>query len=954
MIPLRVCLEGFLSYRDRQELRFDGASLYILAGPNGAGKSTIFDAISYALYGEARGTNQERHQVHLINLLSDRMLVEFDFELDGVPYRVRRTQTLRRNRKGRDRDERKASPTVQAYRLRAGPGQNLSEWTEQIIPDTDSTRGLARWLQGAFGIEYEAFTASVMLIQGDSEKLLHAKPSERYEILAELIDLRRFRELHDRVDMRRKELGKERDVLERNLGQMEEVAQEQIARARAEVEASEASCAQAEAQVLELATLKGRAEQWEGLTRQREELAAQARKGAEVLARKEEILAGNERWTQLKEVLGLLQQAVMQQERRRRDEQQIESLSNEIAAGERRLAERARACDECKAKVMAAGAAVATLVQEEGRAQRAFDEQRRLLPWLRELEQRRAALRAALSTRDQVAARRDELMAAEEQLGVEAQEAQEACAQARLQERSLADEKKAAEVRHEQAAARLQRFAGVSQVPVCDHCGQAISGAYAERHRRELVEEVAQAERRRDEARAAHEQAAAERRQREAQEEEAQGKLQRVGQDRVRCEAEHGGLLQKVAALQKDSIAAVAHLGEAHSRLLRPVPDDGEAAALGAARHEAEGKMQRQGKNLQEIEARREERLEEQQRLSHALEEQQAELERERRDQTAMETRRAAARSALQDEEQALASIVAALPARWQGEAARLDEPALLQLQGEEQALRRYREEYAELQRAEQGSLDEQIRSHDRQVAALPAEARRPVKEIENALEECRRMQAERKVELGSQQRRRDDLLRLWDERCRLEAERDRVADDHELHRLVADELGPARLQRHLMQEAERGIVDQANEMLHILSRGNLRLSLNHDEEDGTGSRKALDLLVFNEETSDRPTPISLVSGSQRFRIAISLALAIGRYLAREARPVQSVIIDEGFGCLDDRGRDDMVQVLKALTAHLQRIILVSHQREFIDSFSHGYRVELRDRSSVVLPLEGG
>src|SRR5207302_298912 len=129
------------------------------------------------------------------------------------------------------------------------------------------------------------------------------------------------------------------------------------------------------------------------------------------------------------------------------------------------------------------------------------------------------------------------------------------------------------------------------------------------------------------------------------------------------------------------------------------------------------------------------------------------------------------------------------------------------------------------------------------------------------------------------------------------------------------------------------------------LSRGNLRLKLNHDEEDGTGSRKALDLLVFNEETSERSTPISLVSGSQRFRIAISLALAIGRYMAREARRVQSVIIDEGFGCLDDRSRDDMVQVLKALKAHLRRIILVSHQREFIDSFSHGYRISLVEQS---------
>ena len=86
--------------------------------------------------------------------------------------------------------------------------------------------------------------------------------------------------------------------------------------------------------------------------------------------------------------------------------------------------------------------------------------------------------------------------------------------------------------------------------------------------------------------------------------------------------------------------------------------------------------------------------------------------------------------------------------------------------------------------------------------------------------------------------------------------------------------------------------------------------------------------------------------------VTLSLALAIGRYLAQGARRLESVIIDEGFGCLDERGRDDMVNVLKELKAHLRRIILVSHQREFIDSFSHGYRISLHDQASVVQPLE--
>jgi DNA repair exonuclease SbcCD ATPase subunit len=55
------------------------------------------------------------------------------------------------------------------------------------------------------------------------------------------------------------------------------------------------------------------------------------------------------------------------------------------------------------------------------------------------------------------------------------------------------------------------------------------------------------------------------------------------------------------------------------------------------------------------------------------------------------------------------------------------------------------------------------------------------------------------------------------------------------------------------------------------------------------------------------------------------------------------VIIDEGFGCLDTTNRNMMVQELNNLRGHLQRILLVSHQDEFVSAFPDGYRCELID-----------
>ncbi|MDG6898581.1 MAG: hypothetical protein JRN24_02475, partial [Nitrososphaerota archaeon] len=174
-------------------------------------------------------------------------------------------------------------------------------------------------------------------------------------------------------------------------------------------------------------------------------------------------------------------------------------------------------------------------------------------------------------------------------------------------------------------------------------------------------------------------------------------------------------------------------------------------------------------------------------------------------------------------------------------------------------------------------------------------------------------------------------------------------ADRHRhLHQLPANLLAPHNLQHYLLSHAEVEIVRLANEVLDGLSGGKMRLELRNATDAGT----ALDLLVYNLETGQKPIAVALASGSQRFRIAVSLALAIGSYAGSEARQMEAVIIDEGFGSLDKVGRNDMIQELNDLKEQLKRIILVSHQEEFTDAFVNGYRIELVDGASRVSMLD--
>src|SRR6187397_2279070 len=93
MIPLRILLKGFLSYRDRAEFDFRDETLWMLTGPNGSGKSAVFDAMTYALFGEHRLSERrfgKRAADGLIHKDAAGLEVAFEFEHAHKHYRIRR------------------------------------------------------------------------------------------------------------------------------------------------------------------------------------------------------------------------------------------------------------------------------------------------------------------------------------------------------------------------------------------------------------------------------------------------------------------------------------------------------------------------------------------------------------------------------------------------------------------------------------------------------------------------------------------------------------------------------------------------------------------------------------------------------------------------------------------------------------------------------------------------
>jgi DNA repair exonuclease SbcCD ATPase subunit len=384
---------------------------------------------------------------------------------------------------------------------------------------------------------------------------------------------------------------------------------------------------------------------------------------------------------------------------------------------------------------------------------------------------------------------------------------------------------------------------------------------------------------------------------------------------------------------------------EARTRLKGDLPGEPASIRAGHIRLEAEEKSLQQNLIAGRVTAR--ETQEELDRLNGVREQTQ-------RQQSEFDSRLRKEEALRHHCQLALQRLTKELPAAWQGPAERFGTAELF-------AWSREREDLIKADTDERGRQAQQAiaglkmlrqdqEELERGQEAFPPEARREPAAVAELVVAARQRGHEREQELAQARQHRDQLDALRRQRAQLIKEKLRLDGELARARTLADLLGRDRLQLHLVRRAEHGIVDHANAVLDRLSGGQLSLKL-REGDGGAAADEPLQLDAYNR-TSGQTIHVAFLSGSQRFRVAVSLALGIGQYASRQHRPIESVIIDEGFGCLDRQSRQVMIQELQNLSGQLRCILLVSHQEEFADAFPHGYRFELENGSTRVTPLK--
>ena len=191
MRPLLLTMNAFGPYAGETTIdfaRFGGAGLYLITGDTGAGKTTLFDAISFALYGEGSGAVRKPEMLRSKYAAPEQKTeVLFRFEDKGAIYEVRRTPSyLRPARRGK------------------GETQQLPE-AELRLPDGSvrtKVKEVNEALEDILGLNREQFLQTAMISQGDFLKLLLASTEERQKIFRRIFHTERFAALQDRLKQR--------------------------------------------------------------------------------------------------------------------------------------------------------------------------------------------------------------------------------------------------------------------------------------------------------------------------------------------------------------------------------------------------------------------------------------------------------------------------------------------------------------------------------------------------------------------------------------------------------------------------------------------------------------------------------------------------------------------------------------------------------------------------------
>ena len=932
MRPVKLLLSAFGSYATKTMIDFEQArqGIFLITGDTGSGKTTIFDAITYALYGETSGGMRSGSMMRSQYAAEDeKTYVEFSFDYRGDVYQIRRNPEYRITKllkNGKIKEQKVAAAvelTLPDGMVFPGKKKETDEKIAELI-----------------GLDVKQFTQIAMIAQGDFLKLLYTKTEERKLIFSRIFQTT----LYYRVQ---EELKKRFFALDEKLSYNRQAILQETARIRCmDPEQKEQLRGLGEHTLLpveEYCALtgeicrRGKKEEKEeqknletvqGAVR---ELTGALAKALEQKKLKEQL---TEAQTQLadQEQRGTLLAEAKQKTAEERKKQEPELLEQQVAAKQAlerfdALEEKVKAEQKAKEALAAAKEAFAALEEKEKELKQMYELSQQKLQQLQNTESRLA----------------------------EAREKERICAQSRQEIRELREgsrqwereQKKEQDCRErllfaEQEAKRLiyryetdyEQFlfaqAGIlaehlndgEPCPVCgatEHPKPAklSAGAPSEACIRKEKEESEQAKKDREQCHLAF---------------VAQGEKTQAAKNR--CEEQWKRCVEALKAQEQDVTDAAGQM-----------PDTGQIEALlkQAGKLEAEAHEKAEAARKEDLaRIQLQKQAEEQKEQLAALA---AEVETERKAETSLEL-------AWLEKQKERAVWQETLVYADKKEAEDVKNSLKARLKALQEAETLAQQAYHEWEKTcslLRGTIAAGEKALKEGKEEDPEALREALEEKSGLQKAAEKRLAELHSENGVNEAVLTELKKYAAQRKDMEQE---AAVLETLSKTANGRLGGMAkldLETYVQRQYFRQIIAQANRRLVVMSQGQFVLKLKDSESAGKSKNEGLDLSVYSLVTNT-VRDVKTLSGGEAFMAALSMALGLSDIVQRTAGAVHldMMFIDEGFGSLDDGAREQAIRVLRDLAGENGVVGIISHVAELKDGIEKKLIVKKTERGSTV------
>jgi len=995
MIPVSLTLRNFLSYGDEpQTLDFTQFRVACLTGDNGNGKSALLDAMTYALWGQARkGRHDRKPDDGLLRLGATHMSVEFAFDLDDDRYRVMRS-------------------------FRRRPRSSVSELELQLFdPEADQFRPLTQAgapsvtqgkIDDLLSMDYETFTNSAYLRQGHADAFTRKSPRERKQLLGRILGVDRYDRLQELARRRLTDLEDRMNHLTRKVDDASEALAtrsdvdwqvEQVGGRLDEASKDLASAEQALARLQDRAVQAKalRAEQdWdtqnerdltaalERLTGEELQLQEQMQQDSRLVEQASSIEADADQLAQCQELLQDSQlrrtQVMKLRQREQEARAQIEAARQKIEQSLARWHERHTTAIQTRDRLQdlidqEAGIEAAWLLVSQARDQVA-----------RQREHRRAS--------DELARRRQGL---ENQIDITRQRLQERASILRQQnadiESQLQKERpQLSQMRADAETAANEASARVEERRVLAEAGIALKTQIEKHKNRQenLADELERLSQRRQDLGQADSKCpvceteldAEHRFQIAAEYDDQQSSVSRqladvsTHMERMQIDvAEHRRKFSALASAESELTTNQQHLAFVREReaSLR------ERERVGHGRQEEFQEIDETLRAQAFCATEREQVLEVQTLMSQidyhpehleqaelaagntSAETRKQQLHEARQQQMAANQQIREAIASIESEQSKLSSVDLSSDAqatltqiRAQISAADIDEDLHARQMQQVAQLQRAPMRLAQLQtaRSRQQEAEDRVLAHrtertrirrrQRELAQRQADRVQKFAQVDGIEQACaaatevvtlRRGERDGLIERrGALRTRSEHLAALATQTMQNRQERKLLQAKAWLHEQLVEAFGKDGIQALIIEHAIPEIEEEANAILRRLTDNRIQIAIEsiRDLKSG-GSRETLDIKI-SDEIGERG--YDMYSGGEAFRSDFALRLALSKVLARRAgTQLRTLIIDEGFGTQDSHGLEQLKDSINIVCADFDKVIIVTHLDELKSAF---------------------